>query len=55
MDTDAEVLLLPLDNVVETDVVGVLTLVKVEVDTLADTDVEVLVDTDIDVLTLALE
>ena len=35
--------MLPLEYVVETDVVGVLTLDEVEVDTLVDTDVEVLV------------
>ena len=35
--------MLPLEYVVETDVVGVLTLDEVEVDALVDTDVEVLV------------
>ena len=35
--------MLPLEYVVESDVVGLLTLVEVEVDTLVDTDFEVLV------------
>ena len=43
MVTDFEVLVLALENVLETDVVGVLTLVDVEVDILVDIDVEVLV------------
>ena len=42
-EVDVEVLVLALEYVVETDVVGVLTLVDVEVDTLVVTDVEVLV------------
>ena len=42
-EVDVEVLVLALEYVVETDVVGVLTLVDVEVDTLVLTDVEVLV------------
>ena len=42
-EVDAEVLVLALEYVVETDVVGVLTLVEVEVDTLVLTDVEILV------------
>ena len=43
VDTEVEILVLALERVLETNVVGVLTLVEVEVDTLVDTDVEVLV------------
>ena len=52
MDTDVQVLVLALEYVFETDVVGVLTVAEVEVDTLVDADVEVLVPTLVDLLEL---
>ena len=52
MDTDVQVLVLALEYVFETDVVGVLTVAEVEVDTLVEADVEVFVPTLVDLLEL---